>query len=122
MLFWDNDVLRFVVIPLRTWIDPVCSICVNGDNSNIQSDVSVEQFIKETESKYSKSNVLSALKLKLFVNGINTYSRQVANVSKYIDKALEKKHFNLEELATAYGLSVTRTKLRKKLDGLLADE
>ena len=118
-LFYDEAKLRFVVFPLRTWIDPICSICTHADSPEQESEVSVEQFLAETEKKYTRKSIINALKLKLFVNGINTYDRHMSSVSKYIDRALEKKNFNLEELANAYELTVKRTKLRKKLDGVL---
>jgi hypothetical protein len=119
ILFYDEDSLRFVVFPLREWIQPICAVCSNADNTKVESELSLPDFIKKIELVYPKQNILSALKLKLFVNGINTYSKQISSVSKFLDKVLEARTINLEDLAVAYGLTVTRTKLRKKLDQVL---
>ena len=53
---------------------------------------------------------------------MNTYARSTVSAMKYLDRALEKKLIKLDEVATAYGLSVTRTRLRKQLDGVLEDK
>lgn len=120
-LFYDEDALRFIVFPLREWIDPICSICSTADNPQSKSQVSLSDFITETEAKYSPRQLDSALKVILFQNGINTYSRQTSNVIKYLNRAFETKQFNLQDLAVSRGLTVTRTALMKKLDGVLAD-
>jgi len=118
-LFYDEAKLRFVVFPLRTWIDPICSVCANSDDPDVESEISLPNFIEKLEKVYSKAHILQALRLKLFVNGINTYDRHTSSVSKYLDKVLENRTINLEDLAVAYGLKVTRTKLRKKLEQVL---
>lgn len=120
VLFWNGLRLRYVVYPLRTWIKPICTICTEGDNASIKSQVPVDQFIKESEAKFGPC-FKQAVKIKMFQNGINTYGRTVSQAIKYLDKALNTKIIPLEKLAIEYGLEITRTKLRKKLDGVLED-
>ena len=73
----------------------------------------------ECEDKFGKGAFLSAVKLKLLINGMNVYSPKVVQAQKYLDRAMTIKIISLEELAVSYGLETTRTKLRKKLDGVL---
>jgi hypothetical protein len=64
-LFYDEDALRFVVFPLREWIDKTCSICSTADDPHTNSEVSPSEFMKETLEKYPPQNVDSALKVIL---------------------------------------------------------
>lgn len=121
-LFWNNARLRVVVFPLRTWIDPICSICAEGDNPLLQSEIDVSKFKEEAEAKFPPGVFLSAVRLKLFVSGKLTYSPKVVQALRYLERALETKIITLEGLAVAFDLKITNTKLRKKLDGVLADE
>ena len=118
-LFWDESKLRFAVFPKREWVDPICAICANSDDPNIESEVSLPKVRDNLVQAYGEQTIKSALKLKLYTNGLNTYSRNVANASKFIDKMLESKMINLEDLAVAFDLKITRTKLRKKVEDLI---
>lgn len=121
-LFYNGRSLRYIVFPLREWIDKICSICSMANKTLIHSEIPVDQFIKETEAKFGPGVFEATVKLRLFQNGMNTYARSVTNCGKYLDRALEKKMISLEELATKKGLTITRTKLRKKLDGVLSEQ
>ena len=121
VLFWNNDSLREIISPTREWIDPICSICSFAD-SDKDSEISLEQFKKETLTKFTESTFKMILKQKLKEQGIaNTYSATYIQAQRYLDKALQKKVINLEQLAIVYGLKPTKTKMKKKLDGVLAE-
>ena len=118
-LFYNNHTLRYVVFPKRQWIDPICSTCTEASGDLIHSEIPVKQFIEESIAKFGPGTFLSAVKVKLFLHGMNTYSNSVVQAQRYLDRALEKKLISLEEIATEYKLEVTKARLRKKLDGVL---
>lgn len=117
VLFWNNNNLRMIISPLRKWIDPICSICAGADKG--QSEVSIEQFCKESEDKWEKQTFLMVVKQLLKEQGIITYSKKYVQARRYLDRALETKQFNIEDIALHYDLKQTRTRLDKKLDGVL---
>lgn len=118
-LFYNNYTLRYVVFPKRQWIEPICSTCTEATGGLLHSAISVKQFIEESIAKFGPGTFLSAVKVKLFLNGMNTYSNKVVQAQRYLDRALEKKLISLEEIAIEYKLEVTKARLRKKLDGVL---
>jgi hypothetical protein len=120
-LFWNNSKLRYVIFPTREWIEKVCSTCSAATGKLIHSAIPVDQFKKESDQKFGVGVFEAAVKLKLMQNGMNTYSKRVVQALRYLDRALEIKLISLEELATSYGLTITQTKLKKMLDGVLAD-
>jgi len=121
LLFFNQDTLRFVVSPTRHWIDPICSVCsLYSSNKKFESEIPIAQFINESEKKFGESTWKKAIKLKLFANGINVMDPRLVSASRYFDRALDTKLINLEEVSTHYGFEITNTKLRKKLDGVLA--
>lgn len=119
-LFWNNAKLRYVVFPKREWIEKVCSICSEATGELMQSEISIPQFKEESNKKFGPGTFEAAVKLELFANGMNVYSSPVVSAQRYLSKALLTKRISLEELATSYGFSITKTKLRKQLDGVLA--
>lgn len=118
-VFFNNVRPRYVIFPKREWIEEVCSICSNATGI-LASSIPVDKFIEETEKMWGKGTFESALKLHAFVNGINTYSPKTVQMQRYLNRAFLKKEIALEELLTAKGLTITKTVLRKKLDGILA--
>ena len=121
LLFWNNDTLRIVVSPTRHWVDPICNTCTEfSAHEKFETEVPLEQFIKESEHKLDKSRFKQAVRQKLLENGINVYPNEIASAKKYLERALEKKTISLEEIATYYGMKPANTKLRKKLDGVLS--
>jgi len=121
-LFFNNRRLRSVVFPHRTWIEPLCTVCSQALNNDINCEVPVEQYVQESEDKFGKGTFEAAVKLKLFQNGMNVYSNKVVQAQRYLDRSLEKKIIPLEAIASVYDLHITKARLRKKLDGVLADE
>jgi len=115
LLFYNNNDLRAIVSPLRQWIEKICSRCSQGSSSSI----SVKQFSQESIDKFGIDTFKTSVKHLLMLNGMNTHSRKVVAASRYLDRALEKKIINLEDLAVSLDLKITKTKLRKPLDGVL---
>ena len=104
-----------------------CVDCLDDKNnikyknlSVIKSGKNVSQFCIESEKKFSLSLFKTVVKQILNENGINTYSAKTIQARRYLDKALEMKLFNLEDLALHYGLKPTVTKMKKKFDGEIA--
>lgn len=121
VLFWNNANLRVVVFPLRTWIDPICSICSTGDNRLLQSEVDLQKFRADRNEHFTEPVYKSALKTILFAHGITTYSGPITQAIRDINRSLEAKIITLEELATAYDLKPTNTKLRKPMAKILKE-
>lgn len=122
VLFWNNSNLRVVVFPLRTWIDPICSICSTGDNSELQSEIDIKKFREERDAKFGERIYESAVKVVLFAHGITTYSGPVTQAIRDINRSLEMKIIRLEDLATVYGLKPTNTYLKKKPSPVLFED
>ena len=118
-LFWNNSSLRYIAFPKREWIEPICSTCSQATGELLESEISVDQFKEECTKKFGPGVFEAAVKLELFANGMNVYSRTVVSAQRYLSKALKTKLISLEELAQTYGFTITKTKLRKQLDGVL---
>ena len=119
-LFWNNARLRYVIFPKRDWVDKVCSKCASANGQLQHSEISIDQFRTESEAKFGSKTFLAAVKLTAFENSMNVYSSSVVSAQRYLSRALQTKSISLEELLVNYGLEITKTKLRKKLDGVLA--
>ncbi len=118
-LFWNNAKLRYIVFPKREWLEKVCSICSEATGDLLESEISIPKFIEQSNAKFGPGTFEAAVKLELFANGMNVYSSPVVAAQRYLSKALLTKRISLEEIATKYGFSITKTKLRKQLDGVL---
>jgi hypothetical protein len=118
VLFWNNSTLRMIISPTRKWLEPICTICSNA-GGGVDSEINIAKFCEESEAKFTKGTFTGVIKQFLREQGVNTYSAKTVQARRYLDKALEMKVFNLEELALHYGLKETKTKMRKKLDGEL---
>lgn len=113
-LFWNETSLRIVVSPSRHWIDPICDTCTVSDNLN--AEVPFEDFKKEFEYKFTEPAAKAAVRLKLFANGMVTYSPNIVNAMKFLDQALARKIIPLEAIAKSYELTITKARLRKTLE------
>lgn len=118
VLFWNNSTLRMIISPTRKWLEPICSICANA-TGGVETQVDLAKFCEESEKKFTKGTFTGVIKQFLREQGVNCYSPRIVQARRYLDRALEMKQFNLEDLALAYGLKPTKTRLRKKLDGEL---
>lgn len=113
-LFWNNASLRTVVFPLRTWLDPICSTCSIGDNPDLRSQIPISEFKADRDKAFGERIYKAAVKLELFTNGMTTYSPPVVQALRDLREALTTKIINIEDVAVAYGLTITKTKLKKK--------
>ena len=109
---------RIVVCPTREWIQPICSICSRATNE--ASLVNVAKFKEEFDKAYGKT-AMYAVKQLLKEQGITTYGSNYVSCRRYLDKALELKQFNLEDLAVQYNITPSKARLRKKPDGVLVE-
>lgn len=82
--------------------------------------IDLKLIIKDGKNKFSLQTFQAAIKLKLFTIGINTYSNRYVQALRYLDKILDQTDLDIEELGEELGLKPTKTKMRKKLDGVLA--
>ena len=112
LLFWNNQSLRFIVSPKRSWIEPICNICSETPFSK-ETEQNLEDFMKDIESKHTIGTARSALKIRLLQAGINTYSKRTTQAMRFIDQYLTKAEINLEDLALKFGLTPTKTVLPK---------
>lgn len=122
VLFWNNASLRVVVFPLRTWIDPICSICSVGDNPELQSEVDLEKFKADRDKLFGRQNYLAAVRVILYAHGIVSYSNRISQAIKDVNRTLEKKIISLEDMATIYELKPSNARLRKPLASVLSED
>lgn len=118
MLFWNEVTLRYVVSPTRQWVDKLCPTCDMADGV-YESEIPIDQFIKESEEKFGQRIFQAAVKLTLLENGINVYSSPVDSAKKYLAKACAARKISLAQVSSHYGFEETHSRLRKKLDGVL---
>lgn len=122
VLFWNNANLRVVVFPLRTWIDPICSICSVGDNPDLQSEVDLVKFKEDRDKLFGPQNYLAAVRVILYAHGIVSYSNRISQAIKDVNRTLEKKIISLEDMATIYNLKPSNARLRKPLAEVLFED
>lgn len=118
VLFFNEQKPRLIVTPTRQFIDPICSICATAQGQ--ASEISIKQFITETNQKFQERTFKLVVKQALKEQGLATYSKEFTRARRYLDKALETKIISLEELATHYDIVITKTRQDKKMDGILA--
>ena len=107
-LFSNGDFCRFVVSPLRVWIQKDCQTCEAVTES---TKMNIEEFVNDYYKKFGKGIAKRAVELKLLQLGITTQPKKVIQAGKYIERFLSLKRLNLEELADRYGLVETRANL-----------
>jgi ABC-type dipeptide/oligopeptide/nickel transport system ATPase component len=107
-LFTNGDFARFVVSPLRTWIDKDCQTCEKVVESTKEN---IDEFVNDYSKKFTKGIAKRAVELKLLQQGIATQPKRVLQAQQYIERFLNVKKINLMELAEKYGLEERTTKL-----------
>ena len=120
VLFYNNDSLRLIISPTREWIDRICSVCISAEGVR-HSEIPIQEFITEGKTKHGERVFESAVKLKLFENGLDVYSKTTVNAKKWLDQALNKKLITLDQLMLAMGLKLTKTRLTKQFSNLIDD-
>jgi len=122
VLFYNTASLRIIISPTREWIDKICSKCSEATGMLTNSEISIPKFMEESEAKFGKSTWKSAIKLGLFSEGMTTYNNRVVRAIKYLNKCRNNKLISLEQCATHYDLTITKTRLRNKPDGVMTDK
>jgi hypothetical protein len=107
-LFSNGDFVRFIVSPLRSWIDQDCQTCEKVIES---TKTNIEDFVNDYSKKFGKGICKRAVELKLLQQGIQTQPKRVLQAQKYIEQFLGMRKINLMELADKYGLEQNSTKL-----------
>jgi len=115
LLFYNNSSLRFVVSPKREWVDSICSICAASKNTPMKDGINVDDFANDLSHKFGVSIARSAVRIKLFQNGMNVYPKRIKQAMQYIDKYIENKIMNLQELADFYDFKNDPTRLDEKI-------
>lgn len=122
VLYFNGDSLRLVVAPTRQWLDPICPICDEyTSEKKFESEIDVSKLVDESGESFRENEFKTAILLKLKENGINGFRPRIVQACRYLDKILEMKRISLEDLATHYGLTATKTKMRKKLPKIITE-
>lgn len=114
-LFWNNDKLRHIVFPSREWIQPVCQTCTGSVEKSKEEELDLKRFKDEAKKLFGERLFKTALRIKLMQMGVYTWSKRTKQAMAWIDKYMEHKLFNLEDLAKEYELEDKPTKLKKSL-------
>ena len=120
-LWWNRNSLRHIVFPAREWIQPICPLCTGSIEKTEKQQVDLAEFKKSILENFTIGIVRQGLRLKLYQHGINTWEPRVKQVMTYIDKYMEHKLFNFEDMAKEFDLTVKKTKMRKKLPDEIID-
>lgn len=112
-LFWNEESIRKIVAPTRYFIDKICSICEEAEGNKEYDGKTLEEVCKMGEASVGKGNFIGALKLLLFTNGLTTHGKNVVRGIRWIDRERKARNMPLEAFANHYGLTETRTRLRK---------
>jgi len=116
-LFWNNDSLRLIVSPERKFMQKICSTC----SGSSEISISVKTFIEEGNTKFDPWTFKAAAKQHFLIAGMNTYGAKMVQAFRYIDRAREMQVIRLDDLAKELHLTIRRTKLQKKLEGVLLE-
>lgn len=112
-LYYNGISCRIIVSPLRTWIDPICSICDSPDDE-ILAKKTFDDFIVDFEKKHgSKQIAIQAVKDVLSKKGINTHTPNVSTAIKYVNLFLSKNLIKESDLMEHYGLKERYAYIRK---------
>lgn len=118
-LFWNRITPRYIIFPLREWIDQICPTCSIGLRELIYNKINPKDFVNEGRKACGDRTFNLAAKLILVRNGIDGFPRSIKSAQKYIIRYLEKKQITLEDLAIEIGCDMTETRIKQKLIKLL---
>ncbi len=114
-LFYNGDTLRIIVFPKRDWIDKFCSTCSKSQEIPLKDGINLDDFANDLSYKFGVGIARSAVRIKLFQNGLNAYPKRVIQAMRYIDLYMKSKTFNLQKLAEHYNFKDEKTRLDEKI-------
>jgi len=114
-LFWNSDSLRIIVYPKREWIDKFCPVCSKSQEIPLKDGINLDDFANDLSFKFGIGIARSAVRIKLFQNGLNAYPKRVIQAMRYIDLYMKSKTFNLQKLAEHYNFKDEKTRLDEKI-------
>ena len=94
----------------------------NSLNNNAQGNLMMaETFLNELILRLGNKLTYQVIRLELFKRGIVVYGKSTTYALRYFIRSQKIKNITIEDIALAAGLLPTKTKLRKKLDGILIE-
>ena len=118
VLFFNGNIARIVVYPLRKWVDPICQMCSSSEYKAIKETGDLDKFDEYLKKEgFTPNTINQALKIKLFNMGINVYKKPVKRCMTAIEKRMEHEVFDLEQLAQKYNLVDKPTRFDSKIKG-----
>ncbi len=121
VLYYNSDSLRLIVSPEREFMEKHCTVCATAEGVRY-AEIPVSEFVKEGETKHGDRTFESAIKMKLFENGMAVHSKSIMNAKRWLDMALSKKLITLDQIMLHYGYSLTKNRLRKDFSSLFGDD
>ena len=113
-LFFNGDTLRIIVFPKRDWIEKFCPTCNKSSEVIMKDGLKVDEFAQDLSYKFGPSIARSAVRIKLFQNGLNVYPKNVKRALIYMDKYVINKIPNLQELANYYDFKNDKVRIDTK--------
>ena len=80
-----------------------------------KNSIRIEKFVEDLTHKFGIQTAKTAVRIKLFQNGVDMYPKRVKQCMKYFDQFMDKKIINLLQVADCFGFKNEKTALRKKL-------
>jgi len=80
----------------------------------MKDGLTVEDFAKDISHKFGPSISRSAVRIKLFQNGMNVYPKSVKQALAYIDRYVKDRIPNLTELADYYDFKNDKVRVDSK--------
>lgn len=112
ILFFNSYQSNIFVFPHRNWIDENCIVC---DNAQKPTDDAKKADIKlldeQMQTKFGPRLIKQAIRIQMFINGINTYDARLQRALDFIDRWSKENHVNLKDIAEFYGLEEKKAQL-----------
>ena len=81
----------------------------------MKDGINVNDFANDLSYKFGKQLARTAVRIKLFQNGMNVYPKRVKQAMQYIDQYMANKTMNLQKIAEFYDFKNDPTRLDEKI-------